>query len=203
MSFWWQFHGTVDLHGFAITQKGDHPLGGHLRPCLLASQRASAPLLDSVLSTGLSCDLSTSAPGTFGKRKENEMRRALFLAAMVCVAGLIAKAQDPVKVDPKQFKVEFENARVRVLRVNIGAHEKVPMHEHPANVVVFLTAAHVKFTFPDGKTEETHGKAGQAVWGAGEKHEAENVGDKPMEVIQIELKAKPAAAKPPAEKKKG
>ena len=109
---------------------------------------------------------------------------------------------DPVKVDPKHNKVEFENAQVRVLRANLGPHEKNLMHEHPANVVVFLTAAHVKFTFPDGKTEERHGKAGQSVWGAGEKHEAENVGDKPMEVIQIELKAKPGAAKP-AKKKAG
>ncbi len=130
------------------------------------------------------------------------MRRVLFLVAVFSVAAFTAKAQDPVKVDPKHNKVEFENAQVRVLRFTHGPHEKSPMHQHPANIVVFLTDAHVKFTYPDGKTEERHGKAGQVIWNAPVKHESENVGDKPLEGIQIELKAKPAAAKASAAKKK-
>ncbi|HJY84360.1 MAG TPA: hypothetical protein VKK81_25170 [Candidatus Binatia bacterium] len=123
------------------------------------------------------------------------MRRVLFLVAvLVCLAVSTAKAQDPVQVDPKHNKVEFENAQVRVLRFTSGPHEKSPMHEHPANIVVFLTDAHVKFTYPDGKTEERHAKAGQVVWNAPVKHESENLGDKPVEGIQIELKAKSAAS---------
>ena len=109
------------------------------------------------------------------------MRRALFLVAVFFVAAFTAKAQDPVKVDPKHNKVEFENAQVRVLRFNYGPHEKSPMHDHPANVVVFLTDAHVKFTSPDGKTEERREKAGQVVWNAPTKHESENASDKPLE----------------------
>ncbi len=131
------------------------------------------------------------------------MRRALFLGGLMCLAAFTAKAQDPVQVDPKHHKVEFENAQVRVLRYTLGPHEKSPMHEHPANTVVYLTDGHVKFTYPDGKTEERHGKAGQVFWNAPVKHEIENLGDKLLEGIQIELKAKPAAAKPPAAKKKG
>ncbi len=80
------------------------------------------------------------------------MRRVLFLVAVFSVAAFTVKAQDPVKVDPKHNKVEFENAQVRVLRFNYRPHEKSPMHDHPANVVVFLTDAHVKFSYPDGKT---------------------------------------------------
>ncbi len=128
------------------------------------------------------------------------MRRALFLAAVFSLAAFTAKAQDPVKVDPKHNKVEFENAQVRVLRFTYGPHEKSPMHEHPANIVVNLTDRHVKFTYPDGKTEESHGKAGQVIWNAPVRHESENASDKPLEGIQIELKAKPAASKPAAKK---
>ena len=29
-------------------------------------------------------------------------------------------AEDPVKVDPRHYKVEFENERVRVLRIKYG-----------------------------------------------------------------------------------
>ena len=48
------------------------------------------------------------------------------------------EAQDPVKVDPKHYKVETDNEQVRVLRVNYKAHEKSVMHSHPDNVAVFL-----------------------------------------------------------------
>jgi hypothetical protein len=40
-------------------------------------------------------------------------------------------ADDPVKVDPKHYKVEFENDRVRVLRIRYGAGEKSVMHRPP------------------------------------------------------------------------
>ncbi len=128
------------------------------------------------------------------------MRRVLFLAALMSLAFLTAKAQDPVKVDPKHYKVEIENDQVRVLRWNLGPREESPMHEHPAYVPVNLTDIHLKFTFPDGRTEERHAKSGEVKWSAGVKHAEENVGDKPAEAILVELKAKPTAAK--AAKKK-
>lgn len=37
---------------------------------------------------------------------------------------------DPVKVDPKHYQVEFENDRVRVLRIRFGPHERSVMHGH-------------------------------------------------------------------------
>ena len=131
------------------------------------------------------------------------MRRVLLLTGLFSLAVLTAKAQDPVKVDPKHYKVEFENNQVRVLRVHYGPHEKGAIHEHPANVAVNLTEIHLKLTAPDGKKEEFHAKAGDAGWLAPIRHQAENMSDKPFELIQVELKAKPAAAKPPAAKKKG
>jgi quercetin dioxygenase-like cupin family protein len=69
-------------------------------------------------------------------------------------------ADDPVKVDPKHYKVEFENDRVRVVRIKYGPGEKSVMHSHPESVAVFLTDARAKFTYPDGKTEDIDAKAG-------------------------------------------
>ncbi len=121
------------------------------------------------------------------------MRRIFFLVGLVCLAASTAKAQDPVKVDPNNWKVEFENDQVRVLRVHIPAHGKLGMHEHPANVLIPLKDGHVKDFFPDGKTAEVHAKAGQATWRDAVKHAGENLGDTPVESILVELKAKPAA----------
>jgi hypothetical protein len=109
-------------------------------------------------------------------------------------------AQDPVKVDPKHYTVDFENDQVRVLKIHYGAHEKSVMHEHPAAVAVFLTDGDVKFNLPDGKAEEAHQKAGSAQYNAAGKHLPENLGDKPLEVMLVELKGKSAAAHPAASK---
>lgn len=130
------------------------------------------------------------------------MRRAFFLAGLLCLAVLTAAAQDPVKLEPKHYKVEIENAQVRVLRIHHDPHDRSSMHEHPAGVVVWLTDGHEKLTFPDGKTQESHSNAGQVSWTAGTKHAVENLSDKPFEVIFVELKAKLATPEPPAAKKK-
>ncbi|MDZ7291746.1 MAG: cupin domain-containing protein [candidate division KSB1 bacterium] len=103
-----------------------------------------------------------------------------------------AVAQDAAKVDPKHYKVEFENDQVRTLRISLGPHEKSVMHEHPAGVVVFLTDGTGKFTYPDGKTEEIGWKAGQVLSLPAVKHLPENLTDKPLELIQVELKVKEA-----------
>jgi quercetin dioxygenase-like cupin family protein len=125
------------------------------------------------------------------------MRRVLFVVAvLMLVASVVpAMAQDPVKVDSKHYKVEFENDQVRVLRITYGPHEKSVMHEHPASVAVFLTDTDTRFTLPDGKTLAAPGKAGGAQWDGGGKHLPENLGDKAFELVLVELKSKPATAK--------
>jgi len=121
------------------------------------------------------------------------MRQVLSLVAILCLQSLPLLAQDPVKVDSKHYQVLFENDQVRVLKINYGSHEKSTMHEHPAGIAVFLTDQKVKFTLADGKAVEREGKAGSALWLPSEKHLPENLGDKPMEVVLVELKTKGAA----------
>ena len=131
------------------------------------------------------------------------MRYVHLLGGLVCLlAASTAYAQDPVKVDPAHYKVTFENAQVRVLKVHYGPHEKSPMHSHPDAVRVFLTDSHVKLTSPDGKTSEQSAKAGDARWGKAVTHLSENLGDKPQEIILVELKSSPKPAKAAAAAKK-
>ena len=96
--------------------------------------------------------------------------------------------QDPVKVDPKHYQVEFENKQVRVLRIRYGAHEKSVMHSHPAGTIVFLTDQRVRFTFPDGTSKEMQSKAGQIMWVDGMVHQPENLNNQPLELIYVEAK---------------
>lgn len=123
------------------------------------------------------------------------MIKGILLALFVVCVGSTALAQDPVKVDPNHYKVEFENSEVRVLRVKVGAGEKSIMHQHPNAVAIFMTDINGKFTFADGKTEAATRKAGEALWTPAITHLPENTGAQPFEVILVELKSKPVARK--------
>ena len=95
---------------------------------------------------------------------------------------------DPVKVDPQHYKVEFENDRVRVLRIKYGAGEKSVMHSHPESIAVFLTDAHAKFTYPDGRTEDINATAGTVQHMDAFTHLPESLSKTAFEVIAVELK---------------
>jgi hypothetical protein len=95
---------------------------------------------------------------------------------------------DPVKVDSKHYKVEFQNDQVRVVRVKFGPHEAAPMHEHQLNrVVVYLKDQNVKMTTAEGKVDVATHKAGDASWGEAVTHKEENQNDTPFEAVVVEL----------------
>lgn len=98
-------------------------------------------------------------------------------------------ALDPLTIDPQDYKLEFENPQVRVIRVKFPPHHQVPLHEHMLNrVVVYLTDQNGRMTTPDGKVDNAQHKAGEASWGAPVKHREENLNDKPFEAVVVELK---------------
>ena len=128
-------------------------------------------------------------------RQQTKWIAAPLILAGVIAYGVAAYAQpagggkpDPVKVDPKHYKVEFENESVRVLRISYAPGEKSVMHYHPASVAVFLTDGKTRMTTPDGKSVDTPVKAGAASWAPAGSHLPQNVGDKSFEVIVVELK---------------
>lgn len=133
-------------------------------------------------------------------QKVTEKMKSLTIAATLILAGVIAYGvaayaqpagggkADPVKVDAKHYKVEFENESVRVLRISYAPGEKSVMHYHPASVAVYLTDGKTRMTTPDGKSEETSAKAGTANWAPAGSHLPQNVGDKRLEVVVVELK---------------
>src|SRR5260370_12512313 len=100
-------------------------------------------------------------------------------------------AQDPVKVDPAHYKVEFENAHARVLRITYGPGERSAMHGHPTPLGVHLTDGHARFTFPNGKTEQLRFKAGAAPADPPAAHLPEHDRDQPSRFALLTLKPRP------------
>lgn len=103
---------------------------------------------------------------------------------------MVKTALDPLKVDPKDYKLIFENSQVRVIRVKMGPGQKVPLHEHVLNrVVVYLTDQNGSMTTPDGKTEIAKHNAGGVSWGGPVKHKEANLKGTPFEAVVVELKS--------------
>jgi quercetin dioxygenase-like cupin family protein len=95
---------------------------------------------------------------------------------------------DAVKVAPDSYKIVLENDQVRVLEVRIRQGAKSEMHSHPRSVAICLNDQRLKFTFPNGKSEDTDLKRGQAVWLDGLSHAVENTGNEDVSSVVVELK---------------
>ena len=73
-------------------------------------------------------------------------------------------AEDAVIADPEHYSVEYENDRVRVIRIKYGPGEKSVMHSHGPNVSVLLSEGTIRMTFPDGTTQDVSSEVGVALW---------------------------------------
>jgi beta-alanine degradation protein BauB len=114
--------------------------------------------------------------------------RSVPLITFLIFATPIGRAQDMVKVAPKDCKVVFENDRVRVVQVVTKPGEKMPMHSHPDYILYSLTPGKEKITSSDGKSREREFKAGQVTWVDAVTHSTENVGTAEHRSLVIEFK---------------
>src|ERR1700736_5609368 len=117
--------------------------------------------------------------------------RALFIFAIavalpVCVTA--AFAQDPAVVNSKTIQVKFENDRVRVLEATLPPGVKEQVHSHPAYVIYVVEGGRYRNYAADGKIIEGTFNTGDVIYRDPLTHAAENIGDKPMHLILVELK---------------
>ena len=115
-------------------------------------------------------------------------------ASMVVLCSVAALAQDALKADPAHYKVLFENASVRILKIDYAPGAKSNMHQHPDAIVIPMSDSKVRFTMADGKAEERDMAAGSAMYTPAVTHTPENIGKGRIDGILVEFKT-PAAGK--------
>jgi quercetin dioxygenase-like cupin family protein len=127
------------------------------------------------------------------------MKRGIHLIAGMAIGALLATigfaisspratAQDPVKQSPQYYKVLLENDQVRVLEYRLKPGEKEPMHTHTSGLLYIFGDAKMRTTYPDGRTEENAGGAGEAHWRNPVTHALENIGTTEAHALAIDLK---------------
>jgi quercetin dioxygenase-like cupin family protein len=85
---------------------------------------------------------------------------------------------------------DFENERVRALRRILAPGESTAMHTHALNgVAVLVSAGQLEITPAQDAARKIDVKAGATQWiASGTTHALKNVGDAPIEIVDIELK---------------
>jgi quercetin dioxygenase-like cupin family protein len=126
--------------------------------------------------------------------------RALFIFAITVALPIFvtrAHAQDPAVVNSKTIRVRFENEHVRVLEATLPPGVKEQVHSHPAYVIYVLEGGRYRNYAADGKTTEGELKSGDVLYRDPLTHAAENIGDKPLHMILVELKSETGKSAPP------
>lgn len=112
-------------------------------------------------------------------------------AAFLATAGT-AVAQDWMAVAPEGKTVKLDNARVRVIEGIVAPHEKEAVHTHPANLAYVMTGGKIRVSYVGGETVDVDAKAGDVLWSDPEgPHTLENLSDKPLRYLAVELKDLP------------
>jgi hypothetical protein len=87
---------------------------------------------------------------------------------------------------------QFENSEVKVWKSTVLPNDPLPLHrhEHP-RVIIALNGGTMKILEESGHSETNDWKTGRAYWlpanPPGTRHQDVNVGDKPIEVMVVEL----------------
>jgi len=111
------------------------------------------------------------------------------MLSFVLFSSGAALAQDPVKVDPSHYKVVFENASVRVLRIDYPVGAKSQMHQHPDAIMVPLGDGKGRFALADGTSEDREMANEMAMYTPAVTHSPSNIGTGRMGGLLIEFKA--------------
>src|SRR5919112_6827145 len=126
--------------------------------------------------------------------------RALLLASALLGFNALALRQDPLKVAPEAYRLQFENEWVKVTRVHYGPRARVPLHDHsrlPAAYVYLNDSGPIIFRHADWEHPVLTRPATKAggfrlspTTAVNETHEVENPTDTPSDFLRVEFKTR-------------
>ena len=100
----------------------------------------------------------------------------------------VLKGKDALESDPKHYRLELENDRMRVLRLTLKGGEAVPVHDDRDALFVCLKECHIRLTQPGGRTQDIHMQAGESRWMYADTRSERNLSAQPLELLVIETK---------------
>jgi beta-alanine degradation protein BauB len=117
-------------------------------------------------------------------------RAALLVAATLSTSVVISQVAN--KTTQTQRTPQFENEDVKVWKTVVLPNQPLAMHHHDhPRVIIALTGRTMNIVDPSGASETHVWETGKAYWlpamAPNTLHSDINAGDKPMEVMVVEL----------------
>src|SRR5262249_41748604 len=117
----------------------------------------------------------------------------ILLVAILAGASL---AQDPVKIAPDAYKLDFENEWVKILRVHYAANKMIPEHDHPQSSAAYVYLSdsgpvifkHIGLSYGAVTRPAVKARSFRLWYATKEMHEVENPNDTPSDFLRIEFK---------------
>ena len=131
-------------------------------------------------------------------------RKAFFLSGVFLLLLTAASAQDPVKVAPDAYKLEFENEWVKVTRVHYAAHAKIPEHDHTETGAAYIYLndsgpvifKHIGLSYGAITRPETKAGSYRLYKAVKETHAVKNPNETPSDFLRVEFKTTQDGTKP-------
>ena len=96
---------------------------------------------------------------------------------------------DAVNVAGHLHTILYEDEKLRVLKVSVAPGDTAKIHWHPRNINYVVSGGELEFTSKDGERKVVTLTSGQVTSAKNEMyHAVNNIGDKTVETIQVELK---------------
>jgi len=126
------------------------------------------------------------------------------LAGLVLLSATAVAAQDATKSAPANYRTQFQNEVVHLVRVHYGPNEKIAVHEHPTSETVYIylnRSGVVEFHhLAEGRVarrQPTTAGAFRVSRGADETHEVVNTTAAPSDFLRVEFKTDPGRGSTP------
>jgi hypothetical protein len=118
------------------------------------------------------------------------IRVGVFVAASLSLAAAVV---NPQQGNQTQRYPQFENTEVKVWKSVVMPNTPLALHRHEhGRVIIALAGGTMKIVESGGRQEMHEWETGKAYWlprnAPGEMHSDVNAGDKPIEVMVVELK---------------
>jgi len=96
--------------------------------------------------------------------------------------------RDPVSLDPRYFRIAFQNEHVRVLRLHMPPRTGTLEEQFMNRLEISLSDSHLQWTDPLGKSSEERHRAGTAEWKNLRLMTIANLEEEPLDEILVEFK---------------